>query len=347
MCIESCLRHSSALLKRSCKYISVLFLSCWRNGHVLLLGNACRHGQAHAWMGHTAREACPRAPICNHAPPPNHHGTVYRQVSIQSSVRNLTHLLVVSSLKEKASQVKTASVNSYGTAREKFSTQTSSTTTGKAKPPPPPPSRKVSSSSSSNQRSSFIGRAQASPAPSGRTTDDGDNIDWANLSTEDKQAFFAWLDEFFARYLDGSLPSSAAPAVPIFTNSPSNNTPAPSPSPRPSPSLPHRRVSSSTSQNTGPDLQDEVAPVQAAPAASRRNLPPLLSQQGPVCPALLCQLSNIAEVVSHSQRSSILQNHLRPQKYQKRLYQMHTLHIPQARIRVRFLLPPFFLSSLI
>jgi hypothetical protein len=259
--------------------------------------------------------------------------------------------LIVSDLKERASQVKTAGIKSYGTAREKFSTQTSSTTTGKAKPPPPPPPphRKVSSSSSSssNQRSSIVGRGQASATrtPSGTTTDDVEKIDWANLSAEDKHAFFAWLDEFFARYLDGSLPPSTAPAVPISTNSPSNNTPAPSPSPRPSPSLPHRRVSSRTSQSTGPDLQDEVAPAQAAPAG-RRNLPPILSQQGPVCLPFLCQLSDIAEMVAHSQRSSILQSHLQPQKYQKRLYQTG-FHIPQTRIRVRFLPPPFFLSSLI
>ncbi|KAF8496115.1 hypothetical protein F5888DRAFT_1804261 [Russula emetica] len=193
----------------------------------------------------------------------------------------------VSNLKEKASQVKTAGVKSYGTARDKFSTQTSSatTTTGRAKPPPPPPPpRKVSSSSSSsssNQRSSFVGRAQTSAIPSGTTTDDVEQINWANLSAEDKQAFFAWLDEFFARYLDGSLPHSTAPAVPISTNSPSNNTPASSPSPRPSPSLIHRRVNSRASQNTGSDIQDEVVPAQAAPAASRRNLPPMLSQQGP------------------------------------------------------------------
>ena len=283
-----------------------------------------------------------------HSPSPPYYGTVYRQVLIQSHVvihRKPYSFPIVSDLKEKASQVKSAGIKSYGTAREKLSTQTSSTTTGRAKPPPPPPPRRVSSpsSSSSNQRSSFAGRAQASATrtPSGATTDDVEKIDWANLSAEDKHAFFAWLDEFFARYLNGSLPPSTAHALPISTNSSSNNTPAPSPSPRPSPSIPHRRVSSRASQSTGPDLQDEVAP-----AAGRRNLPPMLSQQGPVCPLFLCQLSNIAEVVAHSQRSSILQNLLQPQNYQKRLYQTG-LHIPQTRIRVRFLLPPFFLSSLI
>ncbi len=206
---------------------------------------------------------------------------------IQSSVvtrKKPCDLPIVSDLKGKASQVKSAGVKSYGTARERFSGQSSSTTTGKAKPPPPPPIGKASSSSSSNQRSSFVGRTQASADPSGTTTDE---IDWANLSSEDKQAFFGWLDEFFARYLDGPSPPSSSNARNVPTSKSSNNiTPAPPP-PRSSPSLSHRRVSSRASQNTGPGTQDEVAPTPApaAPAVARRNLPPMLSsQQGPVCP---------------------------------------------------------------
>lgn len=33
-----------------------------------------------------------------------------------------------------------------------------------------------------------------------------DHIDWANLSQEDKDEFFSWLDEFFSRYLNIGLP---------------------------------------------------------------------------------------------------------------------------------------------
>lgn len=198
-------------------------------------------------------------------------------------------------MKEKASQAKTASIKSYGSARERFSTTGASSTrppstpvTGKEKPPPPPPPHRRASSlsSSSNRRTSFVPPVSATPS---RTTD-VDKIDWANLSYEDKQAFFAWLDEFFARYLDGSLPSNT-PTAPISKRSPSNNTPAPSPSPRPSPSLPSRTVSSRTSQISGPDPQDEVAPVPAAaPTVGRRNLPPVLSQHGPVRPQFSHQL---------------------------------------------------------
>ncbi len=210
------------------------------------------------------------------------NGTIFWQVLIQSpevTRKKLSDPFVVSDLKEKASQVKSAGVKSYGTARERFSAQTSSTTTGKPKPPPPPPPRRTSASSSSNQRSSLF--SQTSATSSGTTTDDVDKIDWANLSVEDKRAFFEWLDEFFAHYLDGHLPPSSfnAPTVPVSTRNPSRNTPAPS--------IPARRASSRASQNTSPDPQDEVAltPAPAASAAGRRNLPPMLSsQQGPVCP---------------------------------------------------------------
>lgn len=164
--------------------------------------------------------------------------------------------------------MKSASIKSYGSARERLSASTSSSTTstGRAKPPPPPPppTRRAPPSSTSSQRSNSVRQVPATP---GGITD-VDKIDWANLSAVDKQAFFAWLDEFFARYLDGTPPSNA-------------------PSPRPSPSLPPRRFSSRASQNTPvvSDPQDKVAPAPAAaPVTGRRNLPPSLSQQGPVRP---------------------------------------------------------------
>lgn len=56
-------------------------------------------------------------------------------------------------------------------------------------PPPPPPVRSASIAS----------RASAPPA-------DIEKIDWTNLSPEDKQVFFSWLDEFFAKYLNLPVP---------------------------------------------------------------------------------------------------------------------------------------------
>ncbi|KAJ7482222.1 hypothetical protein B0H11DRAFT_2022135 [Mycena galericulata] len=34
-----------------------------------------------------------------------------------------------------------------------------------------------------------------------------DELDWSNLSQEDKEVFFAWLDEFFSRYLGRPIPA--------------------------------------------------------------------------------------------------------------------------------------------
>jgi hypothetical protein len=42
---------------------------------------------------------------------------------------------------------------------------------------------------------------------------DVDQIDWTNLSPEDKEEFFGWLDEFFSRYLNIEL-SPRAPKAP-------------------------------------------------------------------------------------------------------------------------------------
>lgn len=161
-------------------------------------------------------------------------------------------------MKEKASQVKTAGVKSYSSAREKYASS-GSPSTAKAKPPPPPPPRKTSG----KQRDDFHTSSESS---------DVDKIDWANLSHEDKQVFFTWLDEFFARYLD-------QPTPPVRV-SPLADGPNPStPSPRPSPSLPHRRDSPKAGQNTGSDHADVIP---TPPAVGRRNLPPMSSQRGPV-----------------------------------------------------------------
>jgi hypothetical protein len=42
---------------------------------------------------------------------------------------------------------------------------------------------------------------------------DESTIDWANLSPEDKQVFFSWLDEFFARYFNISVPPSSGSSI--------------------------------------------------------------------------------------------------------------------------------------
>jgi hypothetical protein len=160
--------------------------------------------------------------------------------------------------------VKSAGVRSYDSARGKLSANNTPT---RAKPPPPPPPRRASSNIAFGDTS--------------RGTACVEEIDWANLSDEDKQAFFSWLDEFFARYLALSPPAMTAPAASISAETSSN---APAPSPRSSPSLPPRRISSRASQNTGLDPPDILlaAPVGTPPAPPHRNLPPTLTQRGPV-----------------------------------------------------------------
>ena len=73
---------------------------------------------------------------------------------------------------------------------------------------PPPPVARSSKPNSSN-RPSLPGRAAA-------PSDSVDRIDWANLSAEDKEEFFRWLDEFFTRYL-GRPVGTSAPAAPAPT----------------------------------------------------------------------------------------------------------------------------------
>lgn len=76
--------------------------------------------------------------------------------------------------------------------------------------PPPPPTRAASGYPPSHRES---------------LQDAADKIDWANLSPEDKEAFFEWLDEFFSRHLGIELsprerrcvPSSVHPASPVST----------------------------------------------------------------------------------------------------------------------------------
>lgn len=64
-----------------------------------------------------------------------------------------------------------------------------------------------------------------------------DEIDWANLSQEDKEEFFSWLDEFFDRFLNKSAGTSPARGTParryLAPDKPTVQNVAKSPSPPP------------------------------------------------------------------------------------------------------------------
>ncbi|KAH9061921.1 hypothetical protein EDB87DRAFT_1682587 [Lactarius vividus] len=171
----------------------------------------------------------------------------------------------VSSLKEKVSQVKIAGVKSYSSARGKLAPSPS---TAKAKPPPPPPPREASWKQGGDIRTASS-HTSSSDVPDVAT--DVDRIDWGNLSHQDKQVFFTWLDESFARYLD--QPRTSVRITPV--DGPGTSTPLP----RSSPSLPPHRDSPQAGQNTGPDHLDVIP---GTPAVGRRNLPSVLSQRGPI-----------------------------------------------------------------
>ncbi|TFK37569.1 hypothetical protein BDQ12DRAFT_724023 [Crucibulum laeve] len=103
-----------------------------------------------------------------------------------------------------------------------------------AAPPPPPPRASPSVSFTKapsppgpppiirNTRPGFASR-QLTPSytrheepeeeyeePAEEVAHEEENIDWANLSLEDKQVFFSWLDEFFAKFLNISIPPRSA-----------------------------------------------------------------------------------------------------------------------------------------
>ncbi|KAI0742637.1 hypothetical protein C8Q80DRAFT_918156 [Daedaleopsis nitida] len=70
-----------------------------------------------------------------------------------------------------------------------------------AAPPRPPPAR------------SAVSVPRTTAQPQNTQEADIDHVDWTNLSPEDKETFFGWLDEFFGRYLQVSVPPrSATPA---------------------------------------------------------------------------------------------------------------------------------------
>ena len=68
-----------------------------------------------------------------------------------------------------------------------------------SKGPPPPPVARGTKPGVFNRLTPSIVVGDDSDDGHGRNGPD--RIDWANLSQEDKRAFFAWLDEFFANYL--------------------------------------------------------------------------------------------------------------------------------------------------
>jgi hypothetical protein len=76
-----------------------------------------------------------------------------------------------------------------------------------ASPPPSTPSRPAVSRF---RQPEVEHEAFAPPPPVRRVQPSKESekqLDWANLSPEDKEVFFSWLDEFFSRYLNKPIPA--------------------------------------------------------------------------------------------------------------------------------------------
>ena len=71
----------------------------------------------------------------------------------------------------------------------------SGSVTSRATPPPPPVRRTLQTKQEVHAQD-----------------DHEQHIDWTNLSQEDKEVFFSWLDEFFGRFNGSVLASSSADA---------------------------------------------------------------------------------------------------------------------------------------
>lgn len=154
-------------------------------------------------------------------------------------------------LREKAAKAKDASVNKISNTRDKYSSTSSKNLDWDAnhkRPPPPPPGHTRTASTmihaSTPQSTSPPGQAAASPPPGRappiirretrpdqtppyspspppfhvpqavRSAATPEKIDWANLSSEDKEVLFSWLDEFFERQLNIKIvPRQTQPTV--------------------------------------------------------------------------------------------------------------------------------------
>lgn len=110
-------------------------------------------------------------------------------------------------------------------------------------PPPIPPTRSVS-------------RIVSARVHEGPEEIEEDTIDWANLSQEDKDVFFSWLDEFFARFL-------SSPTQPRSAHGSTKTIQAPQPAPiAPKPQF---------ANNGPPPIPKWTRPSQPFPAQEAAN----------------------------------------------------------------------------
>ena len=166
--------------------------------------------------------------------------------------------VIVAELKQKAEKAKDAGVTKMVNTRDKYSSVPSAKTNWdpnwKRAPPPAPggststynapsPPLRTRPDASESMRSSppplaHGSRPDVHPSPSYSplpppptrvksayppqtgSTDQVNHIDWTNLSQEDKDEFFSWLDEFFSQYLNIALPPRREHGMEALMSSP-------------------------------------------------------------------------------------------------------------------------------
>lgn len=99
------------------------------------------------------------------------------------------------------------------------------------RPPPPPPLPRRASARPSTNTNGF-------ESDTSTPGDQGLSIDWANLSQEDKETFFSWLDDFFAAYRKRLSETSRNSPSAVSSEAPSSELePSPEPESEPEPEL--------------------------------------------------------------------------------------------------------------
>ncbi|PCH42987.1 hypothetical protein WOLCODRAFT_138148 [Wolfiporia cocos MD-104 SS10] len=167
------------------------------------------------------------------------------------------------------------SVRSQASTSE-IDTSSSSSPASSAQPAPPrrPTHQETMSLAPPPRRSSSI--ARTGPRAGEENSTDMDRIDWANLSQEDKEVLFSWLDEFFARYLNLAMPPRSAHRT-VETIAKEEKPAKPSPPPMPS-SRRHPSISASPASRTSspvPILAPAPIVAAAAPRIATAGPPPI------------------------------------------------------------------------
>ena len=124
-------------------------------------------------------------------------------------------------------------------------------------PPPPPPRRVGTINGRINGYGSTVAKAN---------NDRDDAIDWANLSKQDKEVLFSWLDEFFAAYFERIKLSKSELKQ-------REDKPAPPPTP-PRRSTTQQIASTTPSVNGRPPLPQRKSTTEAAPTTKHSIITP-------------------------------------------------------------------------